>query len=327
MKDLKIMWIDDSEEWFNSQKDSLEVNLEDVGISVDFEYCKNANILTNKVLKQPRFEMYDIIFIDYSLSNNIVGDEIIKRIRDNDILVDIIFYSASKEKELIDKIKTNIALIDGLTIANKDNFIDKAFNSICKMAQKKKSITNMRGVLANVTSENDFVINSYIMENFKNISETKQQEILDLFLKNQEDNKKEINESIDSYKSKGKITSINKFLKEKFFPLELKYRIFAMIAEELHDEDAKGFNIEEYFKTIVSSRNKLSHKKLDICSKGSYLKYFDNLKQFNERICPRDCNNHSDENKISCSEWENIKLQAYSYCSLLTSIFNKLTNE
>ena len=327
MKDLKIMWIDDSEEWFNSQKESLEINLEDVGISVDFEYCKNANVLTSKVLKQPRFEMYDLIFIDYSLSNNIVGDEIIKRIRDNDILVDIIFYSASKEKELVNKIKTNIDLIDGLTIANKDNFIDKAFNSICKIAQKKKSITNMRGVLANVTSENDFVINSYIMENFKEISEAKQQEILDLFLKNQEDTKNDIIESINYYKSKGKITSINKFLKEKFFPLELKYYIFAKIADDLHDEDAKSFNIDEYFKVIVSSRNKLSHKKLDICSKGSYLKYFDNLKQFNERVCPKDCNSHSDENKISCSEWENIKLKAFSCCNLLSSIFDKLTNE
>lgn len=327
MKDLKIMWIDDSEEWFKSQKESLEVNLEDVCIGVEFEYCKNANELTSKVLKQPRFEMYDLIFIDYSLSNNIVGDEIIKKIRDNDILVDIIFYSASKEKELINKIQTNIDLIDGLTIANKDNFIDKAFNSICKIAQKKKSITNMRGVLANVTSENDFVINSYIMENFKNISESKQQEILELFLKNQEKTQKKINQSIEKYKNDGKIVNINNFLKEKFFSLELKYYIFAKIAQELDDNTAKNFNIEEYFKVIVASRNKLSHKKIDICSSGSYLKYFDNLKQFNERKCPADCKNHSDENKISCIEWEDIKEQAYSYCNLLSLIFKGLTNK
>lgn len=321
--DLNILWIDDAQRWQKEQNDILKMDIEEMSISSNIQLVNKGKDVLEDLKKQEKgFKIYDIIIIDYSLSNGVVGDSVIALLRSNKVDCDILFYSADKKNDLKQIIFENG--FEGIYLCNRENFRDKVISLIEKNVRKQTSISNIRGLLMDQTSENDYIINSYILTKYSGLSGSQKEEINkfilteinlanDAFVENYQRAKKEL-ESKD-------ISNINKFLKlpNYILPLELKYRIFEKIANYTGEIDFKRLSVDDYFCNVVNKRNTIAHKKLDICAEYKYIKYFDNINQFNARKCPEDCPEECDM-AISLEDWNNLRKLLYEYALFFNNV-------
>ena len=325
--DLSIYWIEDTPTWRRATEELLKLELLGSGISVDFICESNTDTAQHEIENScAGFKKYDLFFVDLNISSDIDGTQIINALRKNHIDVDILFYSADKEKDIRETVSHDFSSFEGVYVANRKTFQEKALALIEKNARKLLSIQNIRGKLMDCTSENDFIITSYILEKYKSLTHD-QKDHLDEVVKeyltqNIAKNAEKIQKEYESISEHG-ISKIKDFISQPSFvvPLELKYIIFGQMLNML-GEDATKFN--SYFEKIVKKRNVLAHKKLDICDKADHIKYCDTLSQFKARSCDGNCENCTGSYAITIDEWNEIRKNANEFSSMFDEILCKL---
>ena len=151
--DLLVYWVEDTPTWAKSEKDLMRYELQDLGIMVDFKSEDNADTAKTEIANSCKgFKKYDLFFIDYNISSDIDGQAIINSLRQNNVDVDILFYSADREKEIRSTISQNLSAFEGVYVANRNTFHEKAMALIEKNSRKLLSIQNIRGKLMDCTS-------------------------------------------------------------------------------------------------------------------------------------------------------------------------------
>lgn len=131
--DLNILWVEDTEGFYRENSEILEMQAEDLGLNVKFDYIQIAQELFDRIEKSASgFRLYDMLFVDYSLSNGLGGDKIIKELRKNELDADILFYSSQLEIEMRSKIIEDLQSFQGVYIANRDDFLNRAYSLIQK---------------------------------------------------------------------------------------------------------------------------------------------------------------------------------------------------
>lgn len=325
--DLSIYWIEDTPTWRSATEKLLKLELLDSGISVDFICESNTDTARREIENSCiGFKKYDLFFVDLNISSDIDGTQIINALRKNHIDVDILFYSADKEKDIRDTVSQDFSSFEGVYIANRKTFQEKAIALIEKNARKLLSIQNIRGKLMDCTSENDFIITSYILEKYRTLTKDQKDKldevVKEYLVENIAGNAKKI-ESECARVSEHGIAKIKDFITQPSFivPLELKYLIFGQMLSML-GEDATKF--ENYFDKIVKKRNVLAHKKLDICDHADHIKYCDTLSQFKSRQCVEACEECTSSYSIAIDEWDEIRKNANDFSSLFDEILCKL---
>lgn len=325
--DLSIYWIEDTPTWRGATEKVLKLELLGSGITVDFK-CENNTDTARREIENSciGFKKYDLFFVDLNISSDIDGTQIINALRKNHIDVDILFYSADKEKNIREAVSQDFSSFEGVYIANRKTFQEKAIALIEKNARKLLSIQNIRGKLMDCTSENDFIITSYILEKYKDLTKEQKKEldeiIKEYFNKNIVENAEKIKNECDRI-SKCGVSKIKDFINQPSFivPLELKYLIFSSMLT-LTGEDCEKF--KNYFEKVVKKRNVLAHKKLDICNNADHIKYCDTLSQFKSRQCVEDCTECANAYSISITEWEAIRKDANNFSNMFNDILSKL---
>lgn len=198
MYDLNILWVEDTSTYYEEAKEILEGYAQDSGISVKFHYIQDVKDFYKKMSNnEDGFKLFDIYFIDYSLSWGIVGSTLISMLRKKKINADILFYSSDKEKSIRETIEKNVGLFEGVYVANKNNFDDKSYMLISKNAKRLTSLSNIRGYLMDQTSENDFTVKSYIMEKFESLTPEQKDEITAILTDYMENKKDKFSMLID----------------------------------------------------------------------------------------------------------------------------------
>ena len=152
--------------------------------------------------------------------------------------------------------------------ATNNSVEDTAYSLIQKNAKRLLSLKNIRGMLMDQTSENDYTIASYIMRRFGDLSPEQQQSICCMV---KVSICKHLGKSDYAQKQLAKlekegITNINKVLKlaDYLVPLALKYQIFGKMVEFLQEKPFPDDSLEIYMSDIIGKRNLLAHKKLEI---------------------------------------------------------------
>ena len=328
--DLNILWIEDTVSYYEETKEILETFAEDSGISINFHYIQDVREFFTKIeSNQKGFKLYDIFFIDYSLSVGIEGDKLISDIRTRNLDSDILFYSSDKENEIKKIVEKDILSYEGVYIANKDNFDEKSFWLINKNAKRLTSLSNIRGYLMEQTSENDFTVQSYILSEFNDLTDEQKKEVSDILLSYIKTKKEEFMVQADSEIKKLEkegIKNINKIMKmgSELFPIHLKYEIFSKMLEFDSELSFNEVSINDYLNKIVKARNTLAHKRLDVCKTQEYILYYDTMKQLEARKCPIDCTQHSNEYKISIDEWNNLRKDIHKFGNQIDAVQKKI---
>ena len=328
--DLRILWIEDTETFYEEARDILEMHAEDQGIKLKFEYVKDVGQFTDRMRRDSiGFKLYDIFFIDYTLSSDVVGSSVIRKLRSIQMDTDILFYSSEHEADIRETIIDDLGSYEGVYVANRINFDEKAFYLINKNARRLTSLANIRGFLMDQTSENDFTIKSYILQNYDRLT-PEQKRIVSQMLQEHISKKSQMvvtkaEQQLMALEANG-ITNINKTmgLMGDLFPIELKYQIFQKMVEFLGDDEFSSVSIDTYTSEIINARNNLAHKKLDVCQMQSYVLYADTMKQYKSRMCPKDCKDHEDSNKYSLEQWKDIRSKVLKFGDEIDKLQTKL---
>ena len=324
--DLLVYWVEDTPTWAKSEKDLMRYELQDLGIMVDFKSEDNADTAKMEIANSCKgFKKYDLFFIDYNISSDIDGQAIINSLRQNNVDVDILFYSADREKEIRSTISQNLSAFEGVYVANRNTFHEKAMALIEKNSRKLLSIQNIRGKLMDCTSENDFVIKSYILEKFPGLSDEQKKRVVAVINKYMKEHIITQTSEIESECKKIDSTGISKIkefmnLPSYIVPLELKYIIFEEVSKELGDNPS----IQNYFTNVVKKRNVLAHKKLDICDNSDHIKYCDTLSQFKNRVCSSPCDQCPGDFSITVDEWKQIRKDTNAFTLVFDGMLSKL---
>lgn len=333
--DINILWIEDTGNWLNPTKDLFLEQIEDIGLLTNIKTITNKKeirILPEIINRETfGFKVYDIIFVDYNISGeNITGDNLIEVFRKKGIDADILFYS---DKLTLPSQKEKMKSFEfaGVYLSSKNDFIQDALYLYKKNIRKVTSLLNIRGLLMDKTSENDYVIKSYLFEKFDNMPSDVKEQIFNTI-------SQQLGEKITW--AKGNIEKAEKLVSKKnytinkltslpdfLFPIKNKYTIFNDIINLSKDKTFKNLSFDDYKNIIIETRNNVAHKKIEACNKQTYLKYYDDLQEYNDRICPVDCINHKDDNKISLDQWQKVLKLANDYSKLFDIILKELENE
>ena len=326
--DIKVFWIEDTPSWGDTSKELLELTMSELGIYVEFilesDAKKAEELLRNSCIG---FKKFDLLFIDYNISSlEYDGAKLIQALRNNDIDVDVLFYSADREREIKGLVAQNLSAYEGVYIANRETFKEKATALIEKNTRRQLSIKNIRGMLMDNTSENDFIVKSLVLEKYEKLDMNQKKELINLviaFLKKEvEPRAVSIKEFVEDIEANG-IKNIQKFLDKPNYmvSLELKYILFKYIIEAL---SISRFDIVNYQERVVDKRNVLAHKKLEICDDLSHIKYCDTLKQYKARRCTTDCSKCTSTHMISLEEWNDIRKDTIMYSNILDEILKSI---
>lgn len=179
MGKFNVLWIDDQPEKCKKERIRLKKSIEALGL------ISNIKVI-NKVRKdqilqeghQSNIELtsreYDLLIIDYKLSGDLLGGEVISEVRTKyNIFTDIIFYSSAKT-ELIQSVKksfdepSSLSYLDDVYIVplgdEFDQKIDKIINKIVESWYNAHSI---RGVILSKASSFESLVSEIIRLHYK----------------------------------------------------------------------------------------------------------------------------------------------------------------
>lgn len=331
--DLKLLWVDDVDTYYRENKEIIEMYVEDLGLTILIEYIQNARELINRLEKeQSGFKTFDLFFIDYSLSLGILGSSVIKQLRISNVDSDILFYSSEHEADIRDAVTKDLGSFEGVYIANRNNFDEKSNYLIKKNSKRLSSLSNIRGLLTDQTSQNDYIVASYISHNYQNLTDAQQEEINKMVLDYMKRQKNIFDKTAEKEITRIEVSGledINKLFKlgNFLFPLDLKYQMFQKMIEYNNETVFQEISIDEY-KEVTKLRNKLAHKKLEVCGTQQHIICSDNINQHKDRMCLPDCDAAStDENKISLDQWDKMRKKVVDYGKCFDALLDKIMEE
>lgn len=159
---FKILWFDDESDWVDSKRHKIANILENYGLEMEISLFDGSTIWTSD--KPWITNDYDLIFMDYKLTDNKTGLEIIQDIRSSKILTDILFYS-SDYVGMIKKIVSVTPPLDGIYYEDRvdEKFMYKLEMLISKIIKRSETVENIRGIVLDSSAEFEKRINDLLL--------------------------------------------------------------------------------------------------------------------------------------------------------------------
>jgi CheY-like chemotaxis protein len=242
----KILWFEDQTDFIDAYIPDLKKFIEDLG----FKFI-NPQIETDSTRTQTiNYDEYDLILMDYKLSDGDKGDTIIGKIRELNVYTEIIFYSALKIDELRQSIQKNA--LDGVYCVSRGEaaFLPKVKDIIRLTLKKVLDLNAMRGIVMATVSDFD----KKMIEIIDNYKEYIGDDTYNAFLQKR---KAKLLRSLEERTEKIKQTGLSDFYKEWIFDTSHKWRaVLDIIKNNIPDltQTTAQFDPE-----IIKIRDRLAH--------------------------------------------------------------------
>lgn len=255
---FKILWFEDNATWFEAASRGVKSSVEKHYLIYDKEEPRETGEGINfDELKKVK---YDLILMDYMLaSDSPEGDQLIQSIRKNQILTDVLFYSADYEK-MVSAFKDRVPEIDGVYLAKRDMdlFSEKVDLLISKIVQRSEDIVNLRGMVLEATTDFETQTIEFLSKLYGEASEEKKEKLNSILNEKilQHDKETITRRIADFADQKLNVTVAN----DGFLSMYNRLTIFAEYAKETGNNEAKDV-LEYYMSKLGYFRNKLGHVK------------------------------------------------------------------
>lgn len=275
----KILWIDDNKLWRKSAIEKIKKCVINCGFMPLIDEYTNGNLIFKEDFD---LESYDLIFMDYDLketddSIKDTGLELIRKIRNNKIYSNIIFYS-SITNDLPDKVKEQG--VQNTYIFEREDFRDENIDTITEVIEyilnRANSINTMRGIIMAELAEFDNQILNIITKAeikdkwtkiFDLITHSRQRYCKDLIKNSSDlaDKREELKANCNMIRLKNDIENIKKDIYDEnqssaIFPSGLRADFLNSIIKESNIELSSENDFVTNFKPeIIKKRNKLGH--------------------------------------------------------------------
>lgn len=266
---FSILWFEDNEEWYETNKENIEEYLRGKNFVTDFKHYDS----TDEIDDVMEICEYDLIFVDLKLDHNTKGTNAIQSIRDKNILSDALFYSSDG----VDKIRSEMGMeiFEGVYFSSRDDIVfeNKAEQLIDKAVRRMEDIISTRGILVDSLSEFDEKLRFVIMKFCSSYSGTEKGNEIDkyahdLVVKQLDNNKKKC----DSIKDANFLT--NALTKSYLIDSAKLARIVQHIFNVHYPEKKYRADFyDTYLEKIIKERNNLAHAKKETEDNGLF--YFE----------------------------------------------------
>ncbi|MEO3864994.1 response regulator [Rheinheimera fenheensis] len=167
--DYKILWIEDDSDFIDSLNKDVFINhINSEGFTPDVTYRVNHEDIISRV----DGEKYDLIVVDYNITEDgISGGDVIRSIRDDSSLTEVIFYSGNS----ITKLREIAAdkELEGVFFSSRDN--DALPRKVCDVfdltVRKVLDINNMRGIVMAEVADLDHQLSDLIQQIYLTLGE------------------------------------------------------------------------------------------------------------------------------------------------------------
>lgn len=253
-----LLWIENEEDWMESVEDDIKVMVEDNA----FEYVRYNCKQEEEGLD---YNAYDLILMDLNLDSQPSGDQLIKKIRENGIYTDVVFYSSGGLENI--KQKAREYNLEGVYFSGRNNvqFIEKVTKVIETTIRKVQDLNNLRGLVMGEVSELDAIMQCVLEKYFTNPDR-----LTVLHNKVTKDRENMLHRSLENLSSnncdkKCTLSLRNKTIKEiaEIYDSSQKAHSIHVILRDLNANgrfavENKSF-FESYKKEIIEKRNNLAH--------------------------------------------------------------------
>ena len=248
--EYKVLWIEDSDSWYNQEVEIIKHCVEDLG----FIFLPDRKS-TSEDLDDVDLGQYDLMLVDFNLGPGDYGNRAIEKIRNGERFTEIVFYSQSGIQKLQESLSTHL---DGIYLSDRnDGFEDKVMGVIRSTVRKVLDINNMRGIVMAETSDFDLAMREMIRRHYEKLESDDQKASL------VNDICRRINKSL-----KGKGNKTKQYYEQKnirviddlIFESSLKWRTLKKILEArdgVPNEIKEAF--EAYWEEVADHRNHLAH--------------------------------------------------------------------
>jgi CheY-like chemotaxis protein len=241
----KILWFEDEEDFVDGYIPDLQDYIEELGFKFIQPHVEKDNSNSDRI----DFSEYDLILMDYRLSDEDRGDIIINKIRELDIYTEIVFYSASGMTELRTAIHDKG--LDGVYCANRgEGFFLKVKDIIRLTLKKVLDLNAMRGIVMAVVSDFDEKMLSIISAYVNAINEND----ANAFLSKR---KNKLLSSFDDKRTKINNEQLDTFYRNWGFDTTHKWRAVLSIVKSVIPELTE--KTKQYELEIIKNRDYLAH--------------------------------------------------------------------
>jgi len=159
MLKYRILWFDDSQSFIDSLSPRIIRYIEDLGFKPEI-ISKTDDSNVQNLLRE--IDDFNLILMDYNLNSKTTGKEIIKKIRNNDIYTEVVFYSG--QQNVIPYAKSEA--FDGVFYSEKDQLYEKTIAVVNLTVKKNQDINNIRGLVIAESIEIEVKIEKVIISYF-----------------------------------------------------------------------------------------------------------------------------------------------------------------
>lgn len=275
----KILWIEDNPISIRRDKNKIIEYITDLGFEcIDDDEEKDIMVINSfdefeEKIGYEKTADYDLLLVDLDLGKKPTKDEgesIIRKIRDEKVYSEIVFYSSQYE-ELQSKLRGHF--VEGIFTSSREELADKVESIIAVTIKKTQDVNNLRGLIMAEVAELDR-IKKRIIEKFSKEADSNFKKYIkeDVFSKIKKDL-----ESLsclvkveDSECSHDEI-NLEELQKNFFYDTFKKSRtIYKIKRKKCNHVD---FKHDDYKKDVIDKRNVLAHQKEDEDASGKFLLY------------------------------------------------------
>jgi len=261
---FNILWFEDESAWYKMQLPQVETAVATHCLQCQSTWKQNDKLDMNSFVGRT----FDLILMDYDLASKTTGEQIIKTIRDANILTDILFYS-SQYDTMIQAATSIFPPLDGIYYSSRkiEEFQLKLSQVINKIVQRSENLINLRGFVLDSTSDFELRIREMLTICWKKFNDDQKKLLFDVILQVLDQKCQRINAQVS--KAKGQVcpyTYVNN--DDHLLSVADRLDILQCILHILIDEygmpvskDYKDFK-EYYIKKVNMYRNRLGHVKL-----------------------------------------------------------------
>lgn len=262
--DFNILWFEDNDEWYEAVKEELKEYIEERSFNCHFQRYKT--IPDDDYI--PQKNEFDLVLADLNLNDSTKGHLAIKKLRENNILADALFYSTDGIEKIQGIMKAEV--LEGVYLSDRGEFlfIDKAKSIIDKIICRSEDIINIRGMLMDNVSVFDQKLKDIIFK-FLTSAKDEQKTYIDSYAYDKvKEQINQNNDAADECKESFIVECIqNTFLIDSYKLSLIVNKIF----KQFHPSYNKmsGFH-DDYYNKILKERNQLAHAKKEPESDGVF---------------------------------------------------------
>ena len=319
----KLLWIDDSEDFFESTEELVKDVVTDNNMLPKIKYYVHYKDFKREELDKfdaVVFNQYDQVIIDYALSG-ITGDQIIRELRARNIYTDVVFYS-SEYKTMREEMRKSDQL-DGVFLADRSDLTVVVDRVIKKNLRREYDISNVRGLIMDNSSEFDYICRITAVALFDLLGDDKKQEIEENVRRFVGDAQNQSKKNFSELEKKHGKAYVKKAIENVEYVMSNKdrYQLMAMILHEFDfAKDVPEDLVEQYDADVIKPRNKLAHTKLFY---GECMKKLHIAKNRQQLKCNEDCDHCTSEYSIeSC---EVLRKRLFEYYRLFQNIDGRVS--